>query len=416
MTKKPVSITPEAASTLEKVHREIQEKQNFLDNIIYHLPLAVFAKKVKQNYSWAIWNRKSEELFDLKIAEVIGKNDYDLFPKEQADWFREMDIKVMESGEAIEIPAEPVTTSRGTWLAHTIKVPIYDQDGNPDILLGILDDITEATSREQKLKEYSETLEKQTEELTKAKNAADRANAAKSQFLANMSHELRTPMHAILNYSQTGLKRLPTADKAQLEKYFTNIHTSGQRLSRLLNNLLDLSKMEAGKMSFHFHPLLINLPLEQAQAELQSLLDSKQLTISYHYDTDNLQADFDRERIIQVIVNLLSNAIKFSPEGTDIKVSVAEHEFEQNGENIPAISVSIADQGIGIPDGELEQVFDKFIQSSKTVSGAGGTGLGLSISMEIIKAHNGKIWAEHGKERGALFIFVIPRQHVVCPI
>ena len=245
--------------------------------------------------------------------------------------------------------------------------------------------------------------------LKKAKDQAEYATRMKSDFLANMSHELRTPMHAILNYSKTGIKRLENADKQQLEKYFNNIFSSGDRLSRLLNNLLDMSKIEAGKMEYHFREQSLKRAIEQMQIELQSLLDAKHIILTIEEKTENLIVTFDYERIVQVIINLMSNAVKFTPNQSTITVTISEDHMKIDNRDYPVLRIRIADQGVGIPEDELDSIFDKFIQSSKTKTGAGGTGLGLSISSDIVKAHHGKIWAENNPDGGASFIFYLHR-------
>lgn len=239
---------------------------------------------------------------------------------------------------------------------------------------------------------------------------AEAANQAKSLFLANISHELRTPMHAILNYSQTGKKRLATGNVEMLGKYFSNIYTSGKRLSELLDNLLDLSKMEAGKMEFLFKEVSLMPLIEQAQIELGPLLQEKEQTLDITSDTENLTAEIDSQRIVQVVLNLLANAIRFSPKNSHIILHLADSSLLTPEGPSPAIAISMQDQGVGIPEEELDTIFDKFIQSSKTKTGAGGTGLGLSICHEIITAHHGQIWAGNAPNAGAIFIFLLPRK------
>jgi signal transduction histidine kinase len=225
------------------------------------------------------------------------------------------------------------------------------------------------------------------------------AQRAKSEFLANMSHELRTPMHSILSFSQLGLKKLETADKAKILKYFNRIQTSGDRLLILLNDLLDLSKLEAGHMDLKIKTANLQLTLESCLNEQELQIADKNLQITTSIKGDCV-GDFDKVRMGQVITNLLSNAIKFTPDGKSISIAITT-------DKSPTLCFSIEDEGVGIPEDELEEVFDKFIQSSKTKTSAGGTGLGLSICKEIISSHHGKIWAEHGAN-GSIFKFIIP--------
>lgn len=145
------------------------------------------------------------------------------------------------------------------------------------------------------------------------------------------------------------------------------------------------------------------------QIELQSLLDAKHIILTIEEKTENLIVTFDYERIVQVIINLMSNAVKFTPNHSTITVTISEDHMKIDNRDYPVLRIRIADQGVGIPEDELDSIFDKFIQSSKTKTGAGGTGLGLSISNDIIKAHHGKIWAENNPDGGASFIFYLHR-------
>jgi light-regulated signal transduction histidine kinase (bacteriophytochrome) len=238
------------------------------------------------------------------------------------------------------------------------------------------------------------------------RKAAEESNALKSEFVANISHELRSPMHAIIGFADV----LAAAGDMPAEKRKRAagvIQESSRRLLRLINDLLDLSKLEAGKMAFAFADGDIRKTAVAAIAEVGSLARVKKVEISVEDRRRSLLSRFDTARISQVMINLLSNALKFSPPGGRITIVLDTPEPGPDG---PRMAVEVADQGIGIPGGELEAVFDKFIQSSRTKSGAGGTGLGLAICRDIIEAHHGRIWATNNSTGGASFLFEIPIQ------
>jgi len=238
---------------------------------------------------------------------------------------------------------------------------------------------------------------------------ADDANLAKSEFLANMSHELRTPMHAILSFSTFGEEKINTANHEKLKQYFSNIRTSGERLLNLLNDILDLSKLEAKHTEFNLNTSDLNAAVEIAAMEVSGLAHNKSLQMEVIPPSIPTMMEFDHDKILQVIRNLLSNAIKFTPEHGTINISFSTATLtSKSGSERAAIRVNVTDQGIGIPEDELEEVFNKFVQSSKTKTGGGGTGLGLAISKEIIEGHHGIIWAKNNPNGGATFSFILP--------
>ncbi|MFN0162109.1 MAG: PAS domain S-box protein [Burkholderiales bacterium] len=291
-----------------------------------------------------------------------------------------------------------------------------DAAGVPVMTSGTASDIHAAKLAEEELRRHrdhlSELVAERTTGLEKARSEAEaareiavRASYAKSEFLANMSHELRTPMHAILSFASFGVERGANADRDKLMRYFGNIKKSGTRLLELLNDLLDLSKLEAGKMEMQRGPVVLANLITDAVEEVEALARAKRIRVETHCGPLPATVFMDGLRMSQVIRNLLSNAVKFTGQDGVVEVRCA-----LAAANPGVLEISVRDSGIGIPETELDAVFDKFMQSSKTATGAGGTGLGLAICREIVEAHGGSIRAANNPPPapGAVFRVCLP--------
>ncbi len=254
----------------------------------------------------------------------------------------------------------------------------------------------------------NDSLERKVIERTQA---LERALAVKSEFIDNISHEIRSPVQGVTVISSGLVENWEHIAEERRFIYVQEVHKSGERLLSLVNNLLDFSRMNAGKMEFALMPGSDMVALVKANmATMEPLAARKKLLLALDAPPMAL-AEFDQLRIGQVIRNLLSNAIKFTDYGT-ITLTIATHTLNGND----AVAVTVRDEGPGIPENEREQVFEPFSQSSRTKTRAGGTGLGLTLCAEIIMAHHGLIYVENTQGKGAAFTFIIPIHHTLTDL
>ncbi|MBK6636650.1 MAG: CHASE domain-containing protein [Rhodocyclaceae bacterium] len=279
------------------------------------------------------------------------------------------------------------------------------------VLVTVLD-ITERAQTDDELSRYRQDLEamvaERTAEAVRAKEAAERANAAKTVFLTNMSHELRTPLHAVLSFARLGQKRVTESVGVppKLAQYFDRISASGERLLALVSALLDLSALEQGQRHFQLTPVAVQDLVANALENVRAAANARAINLRSELPDPSLTATVDQIGIIDVLTEVLRNAITFSPDGGDVVLRAAlQSDSEQ-----PMVRIEIVDHGIGIPESELASVFDAFTQSSSTETGAGGKGLGLAICREIVSAHGGRISA-HANESGGTCICIELPQH-----
>ena len=235
-----------------------------------------------------------------------------------------------------------------TFPVEYVSTPLRDKDEVAGLVV-LFKDITQQKQAEATIRQHTELLEAtvqaRTFELQAAKEAAEAANQIKSEFLANMSHELRTPLHGILSFAGFGLLKAATAPPEKLRDYFQHIEQSGQTLLSLLNDLLDLAKLEAGRMTFEWQPTDLRLLVERVADEFSSLTSERHLTIVCHTPDVPTEVTVDPEKMMQVLRNLVSNAAKFSPPGSMIDLRLECR--------APSLVVTIADQGVGIAEEEL---------------------------------------------------------------
>lgn len=344
------------------------------------LPVSMFDASglyVMVNQAW-------EELVGRPRADVIGTQVGRFLSPADAELHAEQDARLIAYGGRLRYETQVLHRDGSRRDMVVTKVLVPGPDGPAGILCTLMD-VSEFRDAERATRE--------------ARDAAEEASRSKSEFVANISHELRTPLQAILGFSELGFTRGHESPK--LAGMFSDIHHSGQRMLALVNDLLDVSKIESAVGTFDLERCDLRTLVQAVLRELDPLLGQRGLRLSLQLADEPLTAKVDPSRIHQAIRNVIANAIKFSPEGGLLQIQAiasAPDEF----------TLSVADRGPGIPPAELEAIFEAFVQSSTTKDGSGGTGLGLAISRKIVEVHGGRITAENRADGGALFRIRLP--------
>ncbi len=347
-----------------------------------------------------------EKVLGYTPEELVGKQHiYALYVPEAREQLKEAAMKVFARKAAFRaFPSQNVKKDGGIVVLESTGVPLLDSERKLIGYRGAHLDATERKRAEEELLQYQDHLEEmvevRTNELNVAKDAAESASRAKSTFLSNMSHEIRTPMNAVLGYTQI-LQRDASLSPLQL-KYVETIGRSGEFLLSLINDILEMSKIEAGKVT------LAPLPMD-----FQAMLGDVEAMFRVRTAENNLQFQVSRigevpshiiadpMRVRQVIINMLGNAVKFTEKG-GIVVRVFTGKVE--GDDRLLVTVEVEDTGMGIPEGELENIFNSFEQTKRGQI-IGGTGLGMAISRQLARLMGGDLTVKSEQGKGSTFMF-----------
>ncbi len=363
-------------TALQEAQERLQEHLAFTERVLECNPLPIGLTDMQGRFITV--NRAWESFMGLSRAEVLGRHNTEFLPEREAQAYEAYTEMLLRDGGPVRYEERVRKPDGSVHDVQISKVLLRSQQGQPIGILITKLDITEFLA---------------------ARDLAEEASRTKSEFVANISHELRTPLQSILGFSELGLIR--GRHQNTMSAMFSDIHAAGQRMLGLVNDLLDISKIESTVGAFHFERNDVRDLIEDVTTEMELLLGRKRLGLRLQLGRAPLVAKVDSSRFQQVVRNVLSNAVKFAPEDSIIDI-VAETPDEHT------IRIEVRDHGPGIPPAELETVFDAFVQSSQTRDGSGGTGLGLAICRKIITAHGGRIHATNAPGGGSIFHIELP--------
>ena len=327
-----------------------------------------------------------------------------LYASQSLRWRGELSLIDPQSGATVPVEA--------------ISGKVLSKHGEDTAVVTILHDLTEAVEKQllyeqvkrhseelrEKVREATAELAEQNELLRRQAFQLEQASAAKSQFLANVSHELRTPLNAIIGYTHLLLEGVSgELNRPQTEK-LGRLESNARHLLSIINDLLDLARIESGKMPVQLERVVLQELIDEVMTEVEPLIDGTKLTVTRHISEDVPEIETDRQKVKQIVLNLLSNALKFTPQGSVSIRLVYEPEKEW-------ISVSVADTGIGISEENQKTIFEAFQQADSSYARRqGGTGLGLTICRRLASILDGQIILVSKLGEGSTFTLVLPRQ------
>ena len=396
-----------------RAEKALKEAKALTEAVLENVPLMVFLKEAT-DLRYAMFNRAGEELLGFDRQRLLGKTDPDLHPAEQAAYFMATDRDVLDGPVGhLDIPAEWVSTaSNGKLLLHTRKVRIDGPDGATRFLLGISEDITQRKAVELELEHYrhhledlvatrTAELEVANRSLSEAKIAADAANAAKSAFLANMSHEIRTPMNGIIGMANI-LRREGVS--AQQAKRLDAIDASSLHLLSVINDVLDISKIEAGKFMLEEVPVDVGAVLANVKSIIAERVQAKGLELQVDCAVLSAKLLGDPTRLQQALLNYAANAVKFTTHGS---ITLRVIKLEEAGDSLN-LRFEVADTGVGIAPEAMSRLYSAYEQADSSVTRTyGGTGLGLAITRRLSELMGGEAGAESTLGVGSTFWFSV---------
>tara|TARA_R110000850_G_scaffold157824_5_gene281878 strand:+ start:1833 stop:3113 length:1281 start_codon:yes stop_codon:yes gene_type:complete len=394
------------------------EPLSIIESVLESLPVAIFAKDADDDFRFILWNKKQEEVTTVRAEKALGKNDYKLFSKESADYFRSVDKAVINRGSLMKVPDEILETKDGEEVhLRTVKIPVFDEETQRQLVVGISEDITEQVKSHEQLESLNKTLSEANRELQETQMQLIQAEKLESigRLAAGVAHEVKNPLALLLlgvDYLSQGVE----PDDANVDKILTQMREAVDRADRIVRGLVDFSSQRA----LTREPMQLSRLVEEVLLLVRHELTRSNTKIELDIPEELPEVFLDLAKFEQVLINLIINAVHAMSDEPQPKLVIhvrseslhrvvknqgaRKREVFREGDRV--VVLEIRDNGTGIDSKDSGRLFDPFYTTKATGK---GTGLGLSVSRKIVALHSGELSIKNREDhKGAVARITLP--------
>lgn len=394
------------------------EHHSIVESVLDNLPVAIFAKDANDDLRFILWNKKQEEVTTLKASKAIGKNDYSLFSRESAEYFREVDEAVLNRGKLMKVPEEIIETKDGREVyLRTVKIPIIDEESDRRLIVGISEDITEQVKSHEKLEHLNRNLMATNKELQQTQMQLIQAEKLESvgRLAAGVAHEVKNPLALLLlgvDYLSQGID----PDDENVDKILSQMREAVDRADRIVRGLVDFSSQR----SLTREPANLKLVIDDVLLLVKHELTRSNTKVKISIADDLPHVFLDLSKFEQVLINLIINAVHAMSKSVSplLEIRARSESLESVVKNEGArtrevfrsgdrvVILELVDNGSGIEKKDVNRLFDPFFTTKATGK---GTGLGLSVVRKIVELHGGEISIRNRQiNKGAIARIILP--------
>ncbi len=394
------------------------EPLSLVESVLDNLPVAVFAKDANDDFRFVLWNQKQEQITTVKASKAIGRDDYDLFSEESADYFRSVDKAVLKRGKLLKVPEEIIEGKDGQDIhLRTVKIPVIEEDTGRRLIVGISEDITEQVRARAKMESLNKNLLETNRELQETQLQLIQAEKLESigRLAAGVAHEVKNPLALLLlgvDYLSDGID----PDDPNVTTILKQMREAVDRADRIVRGLVDFSSQRA----LSREPVQLHAVIDDVLLLVKHELTRSSTTVTVDLPDDLPHVFLDLSKFEQVVINLVINAVHAMSESKKPTLQIKAHSKKLDGvvknqgarkyevfrSGDPVVILEFIDNGCGIESADATRLFDPFFTTKAT---GVGTGLGLSVARKIVQLHGGELHVgDRDDKKGAIAKLILP--------
>lgn len=394
------------------------EPLSLVESVLDNLPVAVFAKDANDNFRFVLWNKKQEQITTVKASKAVGRDDYDLFSEESADYFRSVDKAVLKRGKLLKVPEEIIEGKDGQDIhLRTVKIPVIEEETGRRLVVGISEDITEQVQARAKMESLNKNLLETNRELQETQLQLIQAEKLESigRLAAGVAHEVKNPLALLLlgvDYLSDGID----PDDPNVDTILKQMREAVDRADRIVRGLVDFSSQRA----LTREPVKLHAVIDEVLLLVKHELTRSNTTVTVEVPDDLPHVFLDLSKFEQVVINLVINAVHAMSESKKPTLQIKAHSKKLDGvvknqgarkyevfrSGDPVVILELIDNGCGIESADATRLFDPFFTTKAT---GVGTGLGLSVARKIVQLHGGELQViDRSDKKGAIAKLILP--------